>query len=192
VPEDKSPEEEPLSLLDPRVVDPDEELVQRAHLPAEEITQVVRVLESMRRWRETEAELSEASRRYMKLGNTDMRALRYLIAAQRNGAVVTPSSIAAHLGISTASTTKLLDRLAAGGHVRRLPHPTDRRSLAIEVSEDTSVAARATVGRIHARRFDVAASLAPEERDVVIRFLDELVATAEDLKHPDEADVAEA
>ena len=192
MPEDKSPTEEPFSLLDPRVVDPDEELVQRAHLPAEEITQVVRVLEAMKRWRDTEAELSEASRRYMKLGATDMRALRYLIAAQRNGAVVTPSSIAAHLGISTASTTKLLDRLAAGGHVRRLPHPTDRRSLAIEVSEDTSVAARATVGRIHARRFDVAASLAPEERDVIIRFLDELVATAEDLKHPGEADVAEA
>lgn len=122
--------------------------------------------------------MSEASQRYMKLGETDMRALRLLIAAQRQGVVVTPGSIAEHLAISTASTTKLLDRLERGGHIRRLPHPTDRRSLTIEITDDTRVAARDTVGRAHARRFDVVAALSPEERAVVADFFDALEATA--------------
>ena len=165
-------------MLDPRVLDPDEELVARSHLSDDELAQVVHVLESMRRWRETERAMSEASRRYMRLGETDMRALRYLIAARRHERVVTPSAIATHLGISTASTTKLLDRLAAGHHIRRLPHPTDRRSLAIEVTDETRIAARTSVGRAHARRFDVAAALSAEEREVVTRFFEALVATA--------------
>ena len=123
--------------------------------------------------------MSEASRRYMRLGDTDMRALRFIIAGQQNGVVVTPGAIAQHLGISTASTTKLLDRLAAAGHVRRLPHPSDRRSVAVEVLEETRRIARDSIGRTHARRFDIAAALSPEQRDVVTRFLWDLAATAD-------------
>ncbi|WP_369371831.1 MarR family winged helix-turn-helix transcriptional regulator [Promicromonospora sp. Populi] len=166
------------SMLDPRVMDPDQEIVQRAGLDDQDVDQVVRVLEALRGWRETERRMSEASRRYMKLGESDMRAIRYIMAMQNHGRVVTPGAIAEHLGITTASTTKLLDRLATGGHVRRFPHPSDRRSLAIEVSEETRRVARETVGRSHARRFDAAARLTPDERDVVTRFLDDLASSA--------------
>ncbi|WP_193596522.1 MarR family winged helix-turn-helix transcriptional regulator [Microbacterium sp. YJN-G] len=165
-------------LHDPARNDPDEQLVRRSHLSPSTLADVLRVLDGMRRWREAERRMSEASQRYMKLGETDMRALRLLIAAQRQGVVVTPGSIAEHLAISTASTTKLLDRLERGGHIRRLPHPTDRRSLTIEITDDTRVAARETVGRAHARRFDVVAALSPEERAVVADFFDALEATA--------------
>ncbi len=165
-------------LHDPRLSDPDEELVRRAHLSDAELAEVMRVLDAMRRWRETERAANEASQRYMKLGETDMRALRFLIAAQRQGVVATPSRIAAHLGVSTASMTKLLDRLAEGGHIRRMPHPSDRRSLAIEVTDETRLAARASVGRTHARRFDAIAALTSGEREAVARFFDSLIATA--------------
>jgi DNA-binding MarR family transcriptional regulator len=166
-----------LSMMDPRVMDPDQELVRREGMADGDVDQVVGVLEALRRWRETERRMSEVSRRYMKLGDTDMRALRFLIAMQNHGRVVTPGAIAEHLGITTASTTKLIDRLAAGDHVRRFPHPSDRRSLAIEVTEETRQVARQTVGRSHARRFDAAARLTPQEREVVIHFLDELAST---------------
>lgn len=167
-------------MMDPRVMDPDQELVQRAGLADRDVDQVVGVLEALRRWRETERRMSEASRRYMKLGDTDMRALRFIIAMQNHGRVVTPGAIAEHLGITTASTTKLIDRLAAGDHVRRFPHPSDRRSLAIEVTDETRRVARVSVGRTHARRFDVAARLTPREREIVTRFLDELAGSGED------------
>ncbi|MFJ3404594.1 MarR family winged helix-turn-helix transcriptional regulator [Promicromonospora sp. NPDC090134] len=165
------------SMLDPRVMDPDEEIVHRAGMDERDVDQVVRVLEALRGWHETERRMSEASRRYMKLGETDMRALRFIIAMQNHGRIVTPGAIAEHLGITTASTTKLIDRLAAGGHVHRFPHPSDRRSLAIEVSVETRRAARETVGRSHARRFDAAARLTPKEREIVARFLDDLAST---------------
>lgn len=164
-------------MLDPRIMDPDQEIVRRSGLDDAEVDQVVGVLEAMSRWRDTERRMSEASRRYMKLGDTDMRALRFMIAMQNHGRVVTAGAIAEHLGITTASTTKLLDRLAAGGHVRRLPHPTDRRSIAVEVSQETRHAARESVGRSHARRFDAAARLTTEERAVVTRFLDDLAGS---------------
>lgn len=168
------------SMMDPRIMDPDQEIVRLAGLDDADIDQVVGVLEALRRWRETERRMSEASRRYMKLGETDMRALRFLIAMENHGRVVTPGAIAEHLGITTASTTKLIDRLAAGDHVRRTPHASDRRSLAIEVTAETRHAARETVGRSHARRFDAAARLTAEEREIVIRFLDDLAATDQD------------
>lgn len=177
-------------MMDPRVMDPDQELVRRAGLADGDVDQVVGVLAALRRWRETERRMSEASRRYMKLGETDMRALRFIIAMQNHGRVVTPGAIAEHLGITTASTTKLIDRLAAGDHVRRFPHPSDRRSLAIEVTDETRRVARESVGRSHARRFDAAARLTPREREIVTRFLDDLAGSGEDrhdeLSHHDE------
>jgi DNA-binding MarR family transcriptional regulator len=165
------------SMMDPRVLDPHQEIVRRAGMDDADVDQVVGVLEALRRWRETERRMSEASQRYMKLGETDMRALRFVIAMQNHGRVVTPGAIAEHLGITTASTTKLIDRLAAGDHVRRSPHPSDRRSLAIEVTEGTRRAARESVGRSHARRFDAAARLTADEREVVTRFLEDLAGS---------------
>lgn len=162
------------SMIDPRIMDPDGELVPHEHLPRQELDQIVEVLEALGRWRAAERRTGEESRRHMRLGETDMRALRFMIAAQRHDQLATPSGLAKHLGISTASVTKMLDRLAAHDHIRRLPHPQDRRSTAIEVTEETRRAARRSVGRSHAGRFRAAADLSPAERDVVIRFLDAL------------------
>lgn len=165
------------SIVDPRVVDPGEEILKYRSLGDEDLNQVVKVLESLRRWHQTSKRMSEESRRYMKLGEKDMRALRYAIAAQKSGQLATPGDLAQHLRISTASVTKLLDRLAERDHIRRLPHPQDRRSVAIEVNEETRRSAQQVVGQSHAARFSVAAELTPDERDVVIRFLDALSNT---------------
>lgn len=164
------------AFLDPRHLDPEDEYLLRGELSDDEVDQVVAVMVAMRRWRESEQRAREVSRRYMRLGDTDMRALRYLIVEQNRKRVVTAGDLAKHLGISSASTTKLLDRLAAGGHIERHPHPVDRRALAIVVSPETRTSARETIGRRHARRFTVAASFSAEERETLIRFLDALSA----------------
>lgn len=165
-------------LLDPRVIDADQQLVDRSQLSERDIAQITRVLAGMRNWREEEERIRLQSRTDMELNENDMRALRFLVASKNIGAVVTPGALAGHLDISTASTTKLLDRLAAAGHVTRVPHPTDRRALAIKITDATHRRVRESVGRTHARRFDVVAGLSPAERDVVIRFLDDLTADA--------------
>jgi DNA-binding MarR family transcriptional regulator len=168
------------AMHDPRVTDRDQALVSRADLTDTDVDQIVRVMESLGRWHDAAARMSAASERYMKLNHTDMRALRYLIAAHNQGIVATPGSLAGYLGISSAATTKLLDRLERAGHITRSPHPTDRRALAIAVTEHSRHDARETVGRQHARRFAAAAALPPDERETVIRFLDALAATGEE------------
>jgi len=168
-----------MRLHDPRVIDRAGRMLQLQGIDDVELGQIVRVMDAMFRWREAEQRVSEASRRYMRLGDNDMKALRLAIVMSDRGEPVTARDIARHLGISSASTTKLLDRLEAGGHIRRTAHPTDRRALAVVIDPETRSAAEATVGREHARRFRVAASLSPAEREVVIRFLGELSATTE-------------
>ncbi|WP_243064526.1 MarR family winged helix-turn-helix transcriptional regulator [Humibacter sp. RRB41] len=166
------------AMLDPRVIDPDQELVNYSGLTEAEITQIVRVLSGIRNWRESEQEISFRSRSDMKLNETDMKALRFLVASKNQGILVTPGMLAEHLRISTASTTKVLDRLEAAGHIQRSPHPTDRRALAISITQKTHERVRDGVGRLHSHRFDVAASLTSSERETVIRFLEKMVATA--------------
>ena len=171
------------AMHDPRVFDEAAELVDRAGLDDADIDQIVRLMQSLRDWHDAARRMSEASSRYMKLNETDMRALRFLIAARNQGEIATPGALSDYLGISSASTTKLLDRLERGGHIVRAPHPSDRRALAITVTDETRAVARESVGRLHARRFAVAAALSPEEREVVISFLDALSATEGDGGH---------
>jgi len=147
------------------------DLVDRSDLTEADIDQCVRVMEALRGWQEAARSLSEASKRYMKLNESDMRAIRMIIQSQQQGRVVTPKDIAREVGISSASTTKLVDRLVAGGHLVRAEHPSDRRTVCIEVTESTRLSAHETIGRQHARRFAAAAAMAPSDREVVIRFL---------------------
>ncbi|MCF2573926.1 MarR family transcriptional regulator [Brevibacterium sp. UCMA 11754] len=137
------------------------------------------VMESLRLWREADRALAEASRRYMRLNESDMRAIRMLMQAQKQGQIITPRDIAFEVGISSASTTKLIDRLVAAGHLIRAAHPKDQRSICISVTPQTAQAAHETIGRQHARRFDAAAAMSSDEREVVIRFLTALAEADE-------------
>ncbi|WP_431221445.1 MarR family winged helix-turn-helix transcriptional regulator [Leifsonia xyli] len=93
------------------------------------------------------------------------------------GVPVTAGALSDHLHISTASTTKLLDRLERAGHVVRRPHPTDRRAVTVEITPETHREVRRTMGQQHARRFEVARALNPGDRDTVTRFLRALSET---------------
>ncbi|MFC5339068.1 MarR family winged helix-turn-helix transcriptional regulator [Leucobacter denitrificans] len=162
------------TLYDVEKNDPDSLLIDRSQVSPQDLSEISGVMAALGRLREAEQKLTEASQRYMKLGRSDMRALHFLIVAFHSKTVVTPSAIAAHLGISSASTTKLLDRLEAGGHIERAPHPNDRRALAITVTDETREAAMQTVGRLQAKRFHAAARLNSQERASVVRFLDDM------------------
>lgn len=150
------------------------DLIHIGDLSDDVVEECMSVMRALRGWREADRALSEASRKYMRLNDSDMRAIRMIIRAQKQGVLVTPKDIAAVVGIAGASTTKLIDRLVEGGHVTRKPHPTDRRTMCIEVTEDTARSAHDTVGRQHARRFDAIAKLSSEDRESVIRFLEGL------------------
>lgn len=162
------------AVYDVEASDPRSSLIDRSGIDPEDLQQISVLMGAIGELREAEQRLSLASRRYMRLNDTDMRALHYLIVCANRDAIATPSGIAQHLGISTAATTKLLDRLEKSSHIHRAAHPTDRRALAITISKETRHAAMETVGRQQSKRFYAAARLTREEREVVIRFLDDM------------------
>lgn len=59
--------------------------------------------------------------------------LSVLLATARDGQA-TPALLAEHLGVTRTAITGLVDGLERHGLVRRAPHPTDRRSMTIEVT----------------------------------------------------------
>lgn len=157
-------------MVDPRVIDPSQRIVARSQIPPEELEQAVDVLNALRRWREADARMRESSQLDMGMGPTDMRAMRYLIAAEGAGESVTAADVARHLGISTASTTKLIARLVASTHVIREPHPEDRRAILLRVNPESHRRLRESIGARHGRMFEVVAGMRPEERAAVLAF----------------------
>ena len=134
------------------------------------MAQINQMMAAMAQLRRAEDALSEASTRYMKLNKADMRALHYLIVCLHRDQIAMPGDLAIHLGITTASTTKLLDRPPRAAASLK-PHPSDRRALSVRITPDRS--AMDTVGRQQAKRFSAAAQRTREERAVIISFLED-------------------
>lgn len=154
--------------------DPREELVDRSGMNPQDVAQIDQLMGALAGLRAAEQKVTDASLRFMQLGQTDMRALHFLIVCENTGTLATPGTIAQSLGISSASTTKLLDRLQRGGHIRRAPHPSDRRALVVTIDPATRASAMRTVGALHARRVHAARRLTPTEREIVIGFLEDM------------------
>ena len=79
--------------------------------------------------RELEHQLGEE----LGVNPTDLEAIQQLIIS----GPLSPSTLAERLGVSTAAVTIAIDRLVKAGHVRRTPHPSDRRRLLVVPSEDS-------------------------------------------------------
>ena len=73
----------------------------------------------------------------MDMNATDLAALRMLIVREQPRRDRQPARCRRHLRISTASTTKLLDRLSASGHIERRPHPRDRRARIVILTDES-------------------------------------------------------
>jgi DNA-binding MarR family transcriptional regulator len=137
----------------------------------EQQTGAVVVLNALRDYRASEAAMRRRTRSSMGMGETDLLALRYLLQAEAAGKTVGPKELGARLGVTSASTTTLVDRLVKSGHVRREPHPTDRRALILRPTPGSDQEVRHTLGLMHQRMMDVASSLSPDEARVVVGFL---------------------
>lgn len=134
----------------------------------------VRVLEAMREYRAAESAMRRRTQQSMAMGENELLVLRLLSRTAGTAAIVTPVDIARYLGISTASTTALLDRLERSGHVVRSPHPTDRRKVVVTSTGATDDEIRATLTEMHARMREATASLDDDEARVIVSFLERL------------------
>jgi DNA-binding MarR family transcriptional regulator len=138
---------------------------------------ILSVLQAVRAFTDAMDRMHGSMKGDMDMNATDLAALRMLIVREDRGEDVSPHQVADHLRISTASTTKLLDRLAASGHIERLPHPRDRRARIVILTD----ASRSTFFRHFGERLrlmrEVADRYSDDELAVIARFLAELSET---------------
>jgi DNA-binding MarR family transcriptional regulator len=142
----------------------------------------VELLQAFRLYRAAEVAMRRRTRDSMSMGENDLLTLRYLLKAQREHRVVTPAEIARYLGVSTASMTAIVDRLEKSRHVRRGPHPSDKRSIAVTATVDTDDEVRRTLGAMHSRMLDAVIHMSPEETRIVIDCLARLQAAVDQVE----------
>jgi len=137
---------------------------------------IAALLESVRRFRRADADMRRRVSAGMAMNVTDMQALQYVVATEQRGGHAHPRDIAAYLSISTASTTKLLDRLTASGHLERSTHPTDRRSVLVTSTPHAHDEIHARLSRMHEAMAEIAAAVPDEARPALTAFLDAMSA----------------
>lgn len=142
------------------------------------------LVDAYRRFRTADAACQARIRATTGMGENEIRLVRYLVDAAKDGRDVMPSEITRHLGISSASTTALLDRLERTGVLERRSHPTDRRSILIAPTEVGEEALSNTVDVYEGLLEDAVSSLDDNARRAVLGFIGALTGAADSVALP--------
>jgi DNA-binding MarR family transcriptional regulator len=108
-----------------------------------------------------------ATGRKLGVNVTDNECLSFLTIK----GVATPSELARYTGLTTGSTTAMLDRLEEAGFITRKPNPNDRRGVLIEADKKWAEAAGPLVAGIQKAHRELIGSYTDEELRVVADFL---------------------
>jgi len=106
--------------------------------------------------------------RRLGLKLSDVNALDQIIfSAEPLG----PAELGARLGMRSASATILADRLERAGHIKRIPHPHDRRRQSLVLTEHARAEVAAALRPMLAALEETAAELTRAQADTVFSYL---------------------
>jgi DNA-binding MarR family transcriptional regulator len=111
----------------------------------------------------------------MGLGLTEVMALYHLANEP-----LTAGALRDRVGLSTGSTTALVDRLIQHDLVRRTPHPTDRRAVIVELTPDGHARTFAMLQHFIMDVEKMCADLTASDRAVIVPFLQRLTSVIDD------------
>ncbi|APF35103.1 hypothetical protein CBF90_14260 [Microbacterium sp. AISO3] len=137
------------------------------------------VLDALWAYEAAEGAIRLRLRDSMLVCENDLIALEKLIEAQDRDIALTPSNITQELGISSASTTAMLDRLERSGYLRRQPHPSDRRKVFVTLGDRPVERLRQSGSDVQHRVEDVIAHMPPGSAAVLVDFLSRMRVAAE-------------
>ncbi|MFC7491700.1 MULTISPECIES: MarR family winged helix-turn-helix transcriptional regulator [unclassified Knoellia] len=100
------------------------------------------------------------------LSVSELHSLRHLMAAPMG-----PVELAKALGVTSAASSGVVDRLVARGHAKRLPHGQDGRRTEVRVTDSGRREVFALLAPMFAKLAEVDSSLDDDERVVVERYL---------------------
>jgi DNA-binding MarR family transcriptional regulator len=137
------------------------------------------VLEALQVYRAAEAAMRRRTGAAMGIGENDLLALRLILDNTAAGRPTFAKDVSAYLGVSSASTTLLVDRLVRAGFLERRPSSSDKRSVELV---PTGAALGDTGPLLTAAQEQIAAAtaeLSPDEAETVTRFLTKMRETVD-------------
>ncbi len=114
-----------------------------------------------------------------RLSGTGFNVLEILRGAR---VPLQPSAIADHMLITRGGMTKALDVLEKLAYVRRMPHPSDRRMLLVEITDSGTRVMNELLLRLHVYEKEWLNVLTPEEQKAFIEFMGRVQARFQQLQ----------
>ena len=85
--------------------------------------------------------------------------------------ISTPTELSQYTGLTTGSTTAMLDRLEKGKFIRRKPNPKDRRGVLIEINKKWAETAGPLVAGVQKAHKELIASYTDKDLETIADFL---------------------
>lgn len=85
--------------------------------------------------------------------------------------ISTPTELAHYTGLTTGSTTAMLDRLEKAGFITRRRNPKDRRGVLIEINRESAKTTGPMVAGVQKAHRELIASYSAAELEVIADFL---------------------
>src|SRR5947209_14948698 len=126
--------------------------------------------------------LAEIDRRRRTVADLSASASQILAIVEGAGEPLPPHVIAGRLLITSGTMTSLLDTLERRGLIRRVPHPSDRRKLLIDITDEARQILDRLLPRVHGAERDAFAVLSDEECTTLVELLERVQAQIQVLR----------
>jgi DNA-binding MarR family transcriptional regulator len=123
-------------------------------------------LQSLRELLDVAGQVGPAVARRASLSHTELKSLELLFESPMG-----PADLARHLGVTTAASSGIVDRLTARGHVVRGPHQTDRRRTEVTLTESGAAEVIGHLTPMFTALHELDSALDSEQREVVEAYL---------------------
>lgn len=130
-----------------------------------------RATELIREFFEVSQEFEAHVGRQLTVNPTDLQAMEHLIQS----GPLSPTDLSKRLGISTAATTSVVDRLVALDHATRTQHPTDRRGVVVVPNPRSVERAMGTLMPMIMGVDGVLDEFTDEQQEVVTQYLERVL-----------------
>lgn len=120
---------------------------------------------------EVSGHLPHAIARRTGLSESELHSLRHLLAGP-----IGPNDLARTLGVTSAASSGIVDRLESRGHVTRHAHPTDKRRTVVSISDSGRAEVLAQMRPMFEGLVAADAKLDDAQRAVVEAYLGDIIA----------------
>ncbi|MFZ2012841.1 MAG: MarR family transcriptional regulator [Nocardioides sp.] len=128
-------------------------------------------LEALQELVDVAGAVSPAVARRAGLSTSELHSLRHLMEAPQG-----PGDLAKALGVTSAASSGVVDRLVAHGHAERRPHGADRRRTEVVITDSGRQEVFALLAPMFTALAALDRSLDDHDREVVDRYLHGAIA----------------